>query len=41
MLYAGARELIRSESQAGRMIEVEDEESVLEVAKKLQEESGD
>lgn len=31
MLYAGARELVRSESQAGKVIEVEDEEGVLEI----------
>ena len=36
MLYAGARELMRAEAQAGRMVEVDDEESVIEVGKKLE-----
>lgn len=35
MMYAGARELMRSESQAGRVVEVEDEEGVLDVGKVL------
>ena len=29
MLYAGARELVRAEAQAGRLLEVEDEEGVV------------
>lgn len=35
MLYAGARELVRTESQAGKIIEVEDEDGVLDIGKTL------
>lgn len=35
MLYAGARELMRAESQAGRLMDVDDEESVMDVGQKL------
>lgn len=35
MLYAGAKELMRAESEAGRALDVTDEEDVLDVAEQL------
>ncbi|KAI9728216.1 MAG: hypothetical protein M1828_004677 [Chrysothrix sp. TS-e1954] len=39
MLYAGARELMRTEAETSRVIEVEDEEGVLAVKDKLMEQA--
>jgi hypothetical protein len=35
MLYAGAKELMRNQSEAGKIIEIKDAEDVLEMEEKL------
>nr|OQO22720.1 hypothetical protein B0A51_08379 [Rachicladosporium sp. CCFEE 5018] len=35
MLYAGAKELLRNESEAGKVIEIDDAEDLLQMEQKL------